>query len=70
MTPSQKEFQSLVRDPDAAADFVREAMTQRTALALTPDPELQQLRDAVKMTSSPDRQALLAYVDAEMGSRQ
>jgi hypothetical protein len=42
MTPTGPEFQQLIREPEAAADYVREAMTQRTSLALTPDHELRQ----------------------------
>jgi hypothetical protein len=44
-------------------------MTQRTSLALAPERELERLLESVQRTSSPDQQALLSYVRAELRAR-
>ena len=48
MTSASDEFEALLRDPEGAADYVREAMTQRTSLALLPGKELARLIASVQ----------------------
>ena len=66
---SNDDFEGILQDPERAADYVREAMTQRTFLALTPNSQLTRLIVAVEQTASPDRAALLEYLYEEARSR-
>ena len=69
MTTASDDFEALLRDPEGAADYVREAMTQRTSLALIPGPELTRLIASVQQSRSADLSALITYLREEVEAR-
>jgi hypothetical protein len=69
MTSASDDFEALLRDPEGAADYVREAMTQRTSLALLPGLELERLIASVKQSRSADLTALINYLREEVEAR-
>jgi hypothetical protein len=66
---SRSSDESSIRNPEAAADFVREAMTQRTSLGLLTDRELDRLIASVRQSTSADLSALLQYLREEIDLR-
>ena len=69
MASGDDAFESILRDPEASADFVREAMTQRTSLGLLSDRGLSRLIASVEQSKSPDLSALLHYLRDEVDAR-